>query len=537
MGRFYKTAKPQFVRDNTFMPNLDLQTLLTQQKIKSNALKTELLSNVPDIKIDYWDVDKDRVTDLKSNYENKISDLTSKISSSPDNTNSYLPQMKELTRELRDSFTSGDIYNIQENAKGKRQFDANLAKLKNPADRMAYTKMVDDYLQNNPDGAASGIFKPEEMFDSRNIFEEYTKSAAFKALKPETIKQALDKSKGGYNIKESVSKGGLSKTRLGQNYAAWLKEEGLESYAGSREKYFGEKWFDENGEFDFSSEGHLGAVTSSGVESLAYENVATDFSKTANPFALANNSLRNQKKMFDYKRKFAGKEKVPGLRGAFTKDMEAYYKNTKEGRKAYIAFENNLKSIAGISGDRNLSTEAIISAVENSGSENQKKQLQRVLTQFNENMTAGSTHFKNIDPKTAEYLDEVLASPKLKSAQKNVPATLSNIKLPSELSGVDDVGGKIENGMSSHHLDNIDLQGLLAGTKDYFLGKDEELKIENFTLVEDSYDVVPGAFIDDNGEPLDGLTIAATFEIDGTTYTTDIVQKQAAGVSIQQYYK
>ena len=73
MGRFYRTAKPQFVRDNMFMPNLDLQRLLTQQKVKSNALKTQLLNEVPDIEIDYWDAaDKDRVNDIKQDIEGRV---------------------------------------------------------------------------------------------------------------------------------------------------------------------------------------------------------------------------------------------------------------------------------------------------------------------------------------------------------------------------------------------------------------------------------------------------------------------------------
>jgi len=80
MGRFYKTAGPQFIDNNIYRPPWELATQVIgniDQDIAEN--EAALLALSGQLKADSLKADQPRVREIISGYENQIDELASKI--------------------------------------------------------------------------------------------------------------------------------------------------------------------------------------------------------------------------------------------------------------------------------------------------------------------------------------------------------------------------------------------------------------------------------------------------------------------------
>jgi len=118
MGRFYKTSKPTFVKDNVYTPPFDLMA-----KVISNADKqiekneTELLSLHKKLKADSLTADKPQLKKIINNYNNKIDELTNQLKENPLEFRRKTSDIKDLSRKIYDDWTTGEVAAIQSNKK------------------------------------------------------------------------------------------------------------------------------------------------------------------------------------------------------------------------------------------------------------------------------------------------------------------------------------------------------------------------------------------------------------------------------------
>lgn len=114
MGRFYKTAQPEFIDNFVYQPPWQLmnQVMATKQQGYDNAMQsTELIKNMLDIK--HLRFEDDRAKELKEYYNGKIDELTTQLAKNPNEYNKIMPVIKNLARELDTDRKEGNISKIE----------------------------------------------------------------------------------------------------------------------------------------------------------------------------------------------------------------------------------------------------------------------------------------------------------------------------------------------------------------------------------------------------------------------------------------
>lgn len=114
MGRFYKTAQPEFIDNFVYQPPWQLmnQVMATKQQGYDNAMQfTELIRNMLDIK--HLGFEDDRVKELKEYYNGKIDELTTQLAKNPNEYNRIMPTIKNLAKELYADKKEGNISKIE----------------------------------------------------------------------------------------------------------------------------------------------------------------------------------------------------------------------------------------------------------------------------------------------------------------------------------------------------------------------------------------------------------------------------------------
>ena len=285
MGRFYQTAKPEFVDNFIYQPPWELMMATLQKKeegIKNQLNEMEFLKSFP---IDYIDYDKDLALAEKEKISAQIDNIASNFQKDLLNPNNKY-EIQKLKRELQKSATNGTIYNLQKNAESYRKFEAMRNTLSDPNDREKYVKMFENYKNSNKEfrdkGEFGQTFTPEEMYNSVNYWDNFTKSESFKALEPDIKKSKIDKINGAWVVTQGSETKSLEESKIGQAFKNYIQTQpGIKGYAGSREKYFGEKWLDEKGEIDFTK-GTLYNMLNEGVPSLSYSQTASSTDRQMN---------------------------------------------------------------------------------------------------------------------------------------------------------------------------------------------------------------------------------------------------------------
>lgn len=292
MGRFYKTAKRNFVDNFIYQPPWEMAMAALSKKDKDVQNEVDTMEFFRNLPIDYWDYDKDRATAEQEKWTTQVNDLAKEYQK-----DIFNPEIKhklhKLKRDLQKDMTSGNIYKLQEQAKRVREFEAKRNALKNAADREAHLKQLENYKNMDKklhkNGAYDNLFQADEMYDSKNLIDSFAGSDFVKNMKPDDIKQIFDLSNGRYIIKKSVLDGGISARKFQDAYKAWFESDpSNRGYAKEREKYHGEKFFDENGNYVYDKEGYALHDALKGVGMLGYKKHHEDFTKSVDGIYLQN---------------------------------------------------------------------------------------------------------------------------------------------------------------------------------------------------------------------------------------------------------
>ena len=287
MGRFYETAQRNFVDDFIYQPPWEMAMLaLTKQNedVQTSLDTMEVMRNLP---VDYAKgIDDERANRVRTEWEDRINSVAGKLQKNlldPSNK----AELAQLRRDLTKDMTSGNIYKIQQNAENIRQFKEKLDKLKNPADKAIALRQLEAYKKNNPEGAYGSLFEGEDPFDTRNLWEEYTKSDSFKALAPDIKASDIQQENGKWIVRQGNNVEELSKSKIGQNFRTWMANNtDIKPYASYRQKWNNEQWLDENGNLREDDDSMYGKMLNDGVSSLVYSKTSTQRGIESNPYTV-----------------------------------------------------------------------------------------------------------------------------------------------------------------------------------------------------------------------------------------------------------
>ena len=288
MGRFYSTTQRDFQDDFIFQPDMNLALMALQKKdndIKEQLSTLDLFENLP---VDYWkDADQENVKAIKESYANKVADIATSMQGDITNTGASKRAINNLRREIENDYEFGQIRDIQENARTYKEFDAMLKSMPNPADREGYKKMVQNYLDGaQGKGALSSIFKPEELYNSRDDWSGFLNSNNFKSLQPDEKASQMTREGGKWLVTEGNQKVELSKSKIGQAFKAYIDGNNLQGYGKSRQNYFGEQWLDEQGNVRMDDNSYLGQIMANGIPSLAYSKNSVSRGLQTDPYKM-----------------------------------------------------------------------------------------------------------------------------------------------------------------------------------------------------------------------------------------------------------
>lgn len=327
MARFFQTTRPEFIDNFLYQPpwELALATLEKKEADIQNQVDTmEILRNLP---IDYANVDRDNAMRIKDAYANQIDTMAQELQKNLLNPNNKTA-LRNLQRDIQRSYEFGDINKIQKNAQAFREWDAKLQQL-NPYERETYKKaMMQEYIQGNPDGALSGLFTPGEMYNSRNLLGEFAEYAS-KNIKDDTVSKAFEKVNGQWLVKESASNNGVTVDKIQNAFRGWVDSQAdLPGYFDNRERYFGEKYFNQDRSLAYDTEGTTLNNILNSTRSLAWNKSTTSQELDVNPYALE--QVRFQNDMAKMDKQFGQQVALAKLKGETSGGSGGRGKNTDE---------------------------------------------------------------------------------------------------------------------------------------------------------------------------------------------------------------
>lgn len=354
MARFYQTTQRNFVDDFIFQPNWELAGMALAKQdadVQQNLDTLELFRNLP---IDFWkDADQDTVNNIRTEYESRADEIAKAMQKdllSPKNRQ----LISSLRRDLEKDYESGRLRQIQDNAQAYRQFQENLSKITDPAQRQMYSRMAQDYIANaGGQGALNSIFTPDEMFDRRDILQEWVNSPGYKAMEADLQGAEVIEDNGRFLIKRGKEVKELSEDKLGQNFLAFINSAGLEGYGASMQKYGGQKWLNEDGSLSLEEDSYLGNLFKQAIPSLAYRQEKNSIDQSANPYGMAQFNANLQRSAeIDRERRAAERKAAENrVSGMLAGNVDALnnYMVSQSVRDYESDMVNDIISMAGIS--------------------------------------------------------------------------------------------------------------------------------------------------------------------------------------------
>lgn len=319
MGSFFTTANPVFVEDFMYKPPVELALSILgkrDQEVQDLVDNMELFYDVP---IEFWDkADKDNVVNIQNEINSQVDDISSRYSQDVLNPQ-FEAEIRKMRRDIERRYNTGDIYNIQKTADNKRAMDAELAKL-DPQAQSVYRAMFDNYLRDNPEGSISNIFEGDNVFNTMEPFNDFMAAAA-QGLKADGKQYQIKSINGSYYVDQGGSVQELSKEKLQTFFKGWLEanRDTYSPYFQSRQKYTGDRWLDESGQYDWSEGSRLETMLNDAVPSLAYKNTTTQKATTYNEAGIAaiqEASWKRQQEYLAKKQEQEAQEKPLGAKNA-----------------------------------------------------------------------------------------------------------------------------------------------------------------------------------------------------------------------------
>ena len=204
MGRFYQTARPEFVDNFIYEPpweQLEAGLLQKDEEISKQMDTIDFYRNVP---MEYAPWDKENVLQAQEEIAKGTEELAADINANllnPENAS----KLNMFGREVSKKFMTGDLATISENAREYKKYQENYDKLQNPAAREMYKAMIENHVNEKRRlGGKPIAFKSEEMYDPINLTNEFLSSASFTALKPDVQTAFLARRDGRFYDTKSL---------------------------------------------------------------------------------------------------------------------------------------------------------------------------------------------------------------------------------------------------------------------------------------------------------------------------------------------
>lgn len=126
MGRFYNTAKPQFVRDNVYTPPIELMSkVITNTDLARDNYENFQASLMEKLKAEGLKADEPRVKEIINKYQSNIGEISKDILDGNLNFGTQMSKLRELGTDISNNWTMGEIAKIESN---KKAFDEGVAR-------------------------------------------------------------------------------------------------------------------------------------------------------------------------------------------------------------------------------------------------------------------------------------------------------------------------------------------------------------------------------------------------------------------------
>lgn len=423
MGRFYKTAKPEFIDDFTYQPPWELMKEALgqeQQSYDASLAKADLFKNID---INYIDdpVERQKVKEKQDLYALRADELTKKLQSSGNDWKSVLPEINNLKREVESDYKTGDISKIEKSAANYKAMEDHLKTIKDPVRKEAARQAFLNEWKKNPNRSIDNTFQSNEIYDKQDPTGEFL--AELKNSKADIYAKATATSNGRYIDTKSLSTEELK--GLKEAYASFVKAKNYEPYFKQEQQFGLGKYFDEQGNL-LSIDDPNGSMHQQGeyIKNFEYKQQKAEAKKDEDQYGLLAAQEASSMRLKQYEYTLAKANQPQELPITFNKDTSFYYNYTKEGKEVVQKYKANIANLATQIGAKDPKDyDKYMTAIRNNPSKYpaQFKELQRLDNMLNVNMTAGTQYFKNLgfNQKQIDYVDT-------KFKQKGVEKILSN---------------------------------------------------------------------------------------------------------------
>ena len=301
MGRFYQTAKPEFIDNFIYQPPWELiqQNNVLEAQNYADQLKNVNILGTP---IRFWDKpDGEKALEIQKEIDSKVNEFTENLKKDP-NSEKTQQAIREYSRELRDRYKAGDIYKIQKQKDTYDKYMAYAEKLP-PGDKEIFLRQVDKYLQPNQDGTINNALTKEfDFMEHQNMIkgEDYFKTDRFKTLEADIESSAGVNVGGQWLIKTSSNVEELKQAKIAEDMKAWIQEQNLDK--NNWDKYWTQvggiqNLYDKEGKLGFEKGTYFGDMIEAGSKAHAYKKTKSDKDVDVNPIFLKNLDHKHDKEM------------------------------------------------------------------------------------------------------------------------------------------------------------------------------------------------------------------------------------------------
>ena len=488
MGRFYQTAKPEFVDDFIYQPPWELmkEALGQEQSDYDVTLATADLYKNIDINYIEDPIEKEKVRQKQEYYASKTDELTNSLYNSGNDWRKMLPQINNLKKELEADYKTGDINNIQKSAAAYKAMDEHLKTIKDPARREAAKKYYLDEWRKAPNRSLDQIFSYEDIYDKQDPTGDFIKEFV-KTATPDIKAKAFAGTNGKYINTSNLTTEELKNLDLA--YGQYLDAHGFEPYLKQEQKLGFGTYYDEQGNrLAFSDPRSSAYIQGQYMKNFEYSNTTkADKDIKADPYGLEAVQQANRLSAMQYQ---ASLEKAQDLPISFTKDTSFYYSRTKEGRAVVKQYNDALGEIAKNVGAKNPKDyDKYIDIIRKNPQKypEQFKQVTYYDNILNANQRAGTDYFKNLgfSQKQIDIVDK-------KFQQKGIDKILAHRQGYIDFGNIN---GKQYSGVGINEGKKVSINSLKGRSIDMIPGY-KGAKIENIEIVEGTAAFMPAADTD-----------------------------------------
>lgn len=513
MGRFYKTAKPQFVNDIIYQPPWQLmqQAAAMKQTQYDGALaSTDALNGL--LKINHIDdeVENQNVATEKELYESQIEEVTNEIKKTGDY-RKLMPRIREIQKGIMQSREDGNIAKFEQSAATRDKYLGAISTAKKDGGDIAganaaYKTYMDKWLSQGDRSLENTlsyeeiIGKPEEL-EAKNIVGMAKKVPAY-----ENSTFAVDP-RGGYIVTTNGQQEYVSKEQLLETVQPYvMSNPNLRPYLDQRQRFGLGEYFNEDGQmiapYEVTYYDANGSAYSAEEAKSLPEDQQNGLRKN---FDFANNSLGQAFKLgtsFEYnKDKSTSKLQVDQVReNALNRNEKAKDRNLKrELQKNKQNFDlakekrekdakNKIETLQSVFTTKNSKKNNMFLMANSNKPEHRaafKDAFTNIVKDLPDNLKAHSEELlKNIESKKISTVDQMAGF----MFQKEYPTYEDYISK----TGIDKKIGKVASmragSAMSHHNHKKQYEAMVEGSPNWYQSYGDKKVINKVSSMYESYD-------------------------------------------------